>query len=292
MDKLIFTFLFITSFHLYVFAQEDIKAKHGAYYLCINSMEKEPQQAFARCSEYLKTYPDDDKRLTDFVKGWISAYEKISRYIDSTNNFLVSDAAQTWSIYKPDLSKKIPIIKEIDRPHKIEIFREYNSPFEEDLLSKAEAVYENPKDVQKDLLAGWRYLSNPNTALPDGEAKWWSGSSDSILSTDVVTTGAVLYYYNISRKMQADNKQKIGGFVFQRSELKYQSSIKKLAKYDRGGKSFSNVYVADMNLTWGQVCGGLCGEGFTRNKIVVLSEKGEVLEMFLDNPVNQTSWVS
>ena len=39
-------------------------------------------------------------------------------------------------------------------------------------------------------------------------------------------------------------------------------------------------------------CGSLCGSGFTRNKIVVMSPSGEILEMFLDDPVNRTFWMS
>ena len=47
-----------------------------------------------------------------------------------------------------------------------------------------------------------------------------------------------------------------------------------------------------MTLTWGQFCGRLCAFGFTRNKIVVMSPSGEILEMFLDDPVNNKSWIS
>ncbi|HYV11106.1 MAG TPA: hypothetical protein VE980_09440 [Pyrinomonadaceae bacterium] len=36
----------------------------------------------------------------------------------------------------------------------------------------------------------------------------------------------------------------------------------------------------------------LCGYGFTRNKIVVMSPSGEILEIFLDDPVNRSSWIS
>lgn len=79
MCKVIFILFFAMSFHLCAFAQEDVKAKHAAYYLCINNMEKEPPKAFDYCSNYLNNYPDDGKRLTDFAKEWLSAYEKISR---------------------------------------------------------------------------------------------------------------------------------------------------------------------------------------------------------------------
>jgi len=65
-----------------------------------------------------------------------------------------------------------------------------------------------------------------------------------------------------------------------------------VATYVRSGKTFKDVYVAEMILTWGQVCGGLCGYGFTRNKVVVLKADGEIVYVFLDDPVNSSSWVS
>lgn len=90
------------------------------------------------------------------------------------------------------------------------------------------------------------------------------------------------------------NKGKIpeNGFTFIESNLKYDSEIKKYAKFERAGKIFTNVFVVTMNLTWGEMCGSLCGAGFTRNKIVVLGEKGEILGLFLDDPVNNSSWIS
>ena len=109
----------------------------------------------------------------------------------------------------------------------------------------------------------------------------------------MLQTSAVIYYQKLSEQLkQNNNKIKENSFAFHSTELKYLSSIKKLEKYERGGKVFKNIYVADMTLTWSQICGGLCGFGFTRNKVVVLDEKGNVLEMFLDSPENNRSWVS
>jgi len=108
-----------------------------------------------------------------------------------------------------------------------------------------------------------------------------------------VSTGAVLYYYNISLTLRSnEGKLEENSFKFLSSNLKYEASIKKMEVYERSGKSFNNVYVANMTLTWGQVCGGLCGSGFTRNKVVVMSPSGEILEMFLDDPANNSSWIA
>lgn len=144
-----------------------------------------------------------------------------------------------------------------------------------------------------DLVKNWRFFSQPENNLPDAEPKWWSGYAATILQTEIVTAGAVVYYQKLSEQLN-QNKDKIkeNGFTFRYTALKYLSSIKKLEKYERSGKIFNNIYVADMTLTWSQSCGFLCGHGFTRNKIVILNENGDVLEMFLDDPQNDISWVS
>lgn len=126
------TFLLLLTFaHYTVSAQEDIKAKHNAYFLCINNMEKEPQNAYQFCSDYLQKYPDDDERLVKFARQWMTAYGKISVYLNSVQMSLTSDPKQNWMIYEPDLGKKILNISEQDKSHKNEIERKYNSSVED-----------------------------------------------------------------------------------------------------------------------------------------------------------------
>jgi hypothetical protein len=62
---------------------EDIPAKHASYFRCINNIETEPVRACQFCTSYLKTYPNDDQRLTEFGGRFVSAYEKIDRYLRS-----------------------------------------------------------------------------------------------------------------------------------------------------------------------------------------------------------------
>lgn len=285
----LFCILFCSS----TFAQEDVKAKHEAYYLCINTISQSPKQAYQFCSSYLQKYPDDDKRLTDYVQRWITAYLKISVYLNSIEKHLDSNETKDWIVYKPDLKKKIPIISDISGSHKIEIARHFTNSKEEKYLRIAESVYPNPKKFSDDLYKNWSYWSQSHTTPPENEFIWWTGYSDTILSTAVLTSSAVIYYFDISQKLKNNNnKIKENSFTFFDTNLKYDSSIKKFDKYERGGRNFTDVYVADMTLTWGQICGGLCGHGFTRNKVVVLDKNGTVLGMFLDAEVNRGGWVS
>ncbi|HEU4833600.1 MAG TPA: hypothetical protein VFS90_04265 [Pyrinomonadaceae bacterium] len=274
-------------------AQEDVKAKHAAYYLCIEHIENDPNKAYEYCSDYLNKYPNDDKRLTDFAGKFVTAYTKISTYVKSVPLTYFTEVTPRWAVYVPGLEATIPSENSRDKNHPILIKREYGSPAEERLLAKAEALYQNQEPVASRLLKEWRYMAEPYVVMPDGEPKWWGGPVSTVLTTDLVTTEAVLYYYNKSQAFRnKEEKPQENGFKFLSTTLKYEASIKKMDVYERAGRSFSNVYVANMTLTWGQVCGGLCGYGFTRNKIVVMSPNGEILEMFLDDPANRSSWIS
>lgn len=272
-------------------AQENVKAKHAAYYLCINHIETDPHKAFDYCSDYLNKYPNDDKRLTDFAGKFVTAFTKISQYVKSVPMKHFTEITADWAVYSPGLLATISSEDSRDAKYPILITREYGSPDEERLLAKAESLYKNPKPIEPELLRQWRYIAE-DAVFPDGEPKWWSGRAD-ILATELVTTEAVLYYYNISHALRSkEGKLTENSFKFLSSSLKYEGSIKKMDVYERAGRSFHNVYVANMTLTWAQVCGSLCGSGFTRNKIVVMSPSGEILEMFLDDPVNRRSWIS
>ncbi len=43
----------------------EIKAKHAAYYLCLNTMGKEPEKALESCSTYLKN-------IRTTTRGWLN----------------------------------------------------------------------------------------------------------------------------------------------------------------------------------------------------------------------------
>jgi hypothetical protein len=274
-------------------AQEDVNAKRAAYYRCAGQIEKDPHNAYEPCADYLEKYPNDDKRLTEYVGRFVKAYKKISEYVKSVPTSDFSEITTNWAVYNPHLLATISPDDTHDPHYQVLIKREYGSPEEERLLAKAESVYKNPQAVEPELLRQWRYIADDYSVLPEGEPKWWTGRSDGTLATELVTTGAVLYYYNLSQDFRNNaGRLKDGSFQFIGSTLKYEASIKKMDVYERAGRSFSDVYVANMTLTWGQVCGGLCGSGFTRNKIVVMGTSGEILEMFLDDPVNRSSWVS
>lgn len=274
-------------------AQEDIKAKHAAYALCVEHTEKDPRKAYEYCSAYINKYPNDNPRMIDFAARFVTAHKKISEYLKSVPMGYFTEKTTGWAVYSPGLLATIPSEDRKDPNHSILIKREYGSPDEEKLLVKAEALYKSPEPVELELLKQWNHFAQESVDIPAGEPKWWSGEVNTLLAAELVTTEAVLYYYNISLELiNKQGKLKDNSFKFVHSSLKYEASIKKMDVYERAGRNFSGVYVANMTLTWGELCGGLCGFGFTRNKIVVMSPSGEILAMFLDDPLNRLSWIS
>jgi len=199
---------------------EEITAKHEAYFACINNIERKPREAYIRCSDYLKKYPGDDQRLVDFARMFTTAFEKIDAYLRSVpaNDFV---EGTKWSVYKPDLQKVIPWAADLKDKHKIEITRTYASPDEDRLLAKAEAVYRPERSFEDQLFKQWRYYSQAAAELPNGVPAWWSGRFDTVLSTQTVTTSAVLYYYELSLQLRAnDDRARPNSFQFSSTELK------------------------------------------------------------------------
>ena len=273
--------------------QEEIKAKHTAYALCVDNIEKDPHKAYEYCTDFLQRYPNADQTYLETVGKFVTAYKKIAHYVSTVPLTNFTEKTTGWAVYSPGLLAKIPSEASPHNNYQIFIEREYGSPAEERLLAKAESLYKNPDTVQLELLKQWRSIADPYFVIPDREPKWWTQQVDTILSAELVSTAAVLYYYNVSQEFRnKPEKPPQKAFGFWSTSLQYAASIKKMDLYERSGKSFTNVYVANMTMTWAQVCGALCGHGFTRNKIVVMSLDGQILEMFLDDPVNRMSWVS
>ena len=274
-------------------AQDDSNTKRAAYNHCTEYIAKDPLKAYEYCRDYVNKYPNDDPKLVEYASRFVIAYEKISRYLESVPPAYFVEKGPGWAVYSAQSPATIPAVESPDAKYPISIKRDYGSPEEEKLLAKAESVYKNPETTQLQLLKDWGRFADKYSELPAGEPRWWTGQVDTILGAELVTTEAVLYYYNIAQAFRNKNGiLKENTFTFFRSSLKYEASIRKMDLYERAGRSFTDVYVANMTLTWSQMCGGLCGFGFTRNKIVVMSPNGEILEMFLDDPVNRRSWVS
>ena len=200
---------------------------------------------------------------------------------------VVADQKAPWIVYEPDMEIQLPQTSEAEGPYKIQIARSFADRTEEAMLRKAEAVYPGPDKMIQDLFRSYWSDRLPKEMAP----LWGIPGNDDLIATRTVTARAVRYYYDLSLAARK-NPTLPTGFTAMGSSLKYEAAIKYFNQYPHGEDVFNRVYVADLTLECGFVCGGLCGMGFTRNKVVVLDSHGDVLAMYLDAHGNSIDWVS
>ena len=280
--------LFLLAAFIPATAQNNTPAKDDLYSKCITAMEKTPLNAAIPCKQYLEQKPYDDASRIECVTKWIANYEKVLPYVEFLRG-LPTDKAANWFIYEPDLRIELPQTSDSKGPFKMEITRTFADSNEDAMLKKAEAVYSGPSNSVEDIFKSLEYWADefPKEMAP----VWGMRGNDNIQQASIVTARAVRYYYDLTL-VERKNPHLETGFTAQDTTLKYNASIKLVDKYTHKKDIYEDVYVADMTLVWGFNCGGLCGMGFTRNKIVLLDRSGNVIAMFLDAPVNSMSWVS
>jgi hypothetical protein len=254
---------------------------------CGTAIRENPGSALEVCRRYLAHSDGDDQRAVNAIREWVAGCDRVRPYTKALLA-LTTDPNRAWFIYEPDLSLEIPPVVEKDGNYKVELERSFNGPAEEQLLRTAEAVYDSPIKMVESVLRNARWWAEHLPA--DNEPLWWTGGNDNMRLTTVVTARAVRHYYDLCLALRRDPR--FEGFTMDHTSLVYRGSIKHWETYSHAADKFSDVYVADLNLEWGHSCGGLCGMGFDRNKVVVLSASGEVLAMYLDAPVNSTFTVS
>jgi hypothetical protein len=267
-------------------AQESLAT--SPYNRCATSIKESPQEAYDLCERYLKALPLDDPKHIDFAKQWVAKYEKLRPYVLFLQG-LTADPKAPWFVYEPDASIELPQTSQKEEPYKVEIVRTFRDSREEALLRKAEAVYSSPSKMVEDVFSRLDYWANdrPQEMAPI----WGMRGNDEIQSAQIVTSRAVRYYYDLTMAVR-QNPHLPSGFDPVNTNLKYTASIKHFDHYSHKKDTFDNAYVADLTLEWSFVCGGLCGMGFTRNKLVVLNSDGDVVALYLDAPENSQSWVS
>lgn len=289
MKSLAIIFMVVVGLAGNAFSQDNLQARRDAYALCEANMRKDPKLAYRLCKEYLEKYPGDDYERLQVADKWVTAYERVLAYTKALQSLSSSSPSRDWLIFEPDLNITLPQVSEKEGNYKIEIARSFNNTFEAGMLAKAEAVYGNQDQFIRMILrdpVSWA------EELPEQVAPLWGArGNDNVQVTEVITASAVRYYYDLSISSR-EHRRFRSVFPMIRTGLKYTASIKHYDEYEHSEKRFDDVYVADLNLEWSSICGGLCGIGFTRNKLVILDNKGEVLALFLDAKENRGMWVS
>jgi hypothetical protein len=151
--------------------------------------------------------------------------------------------------------------------HTVTTLRAFDSPFEEQLIAAAEqAAPRLPEDSD----------------LDGAEPEWWTEEFDGVRIAGAITSDAIAYYTELSEAFRRGDFSGSAGIQMYVSNLTYAASAQRQATCEYDGRSFDDVYVVTMELTWGQWCGLLCSMGFDLCRAVVFDLQGELLGVFGD----------
>ncbi len=263
------------------FSQEAATAD-GAFAACASDIDHAPQDAYDSCARYVQESNSENPENLKKAKDWLemhAAYKPYVRYVQS----LTPDDKAKFIVYEPDMTIELPQLDEKDALGSVRIARKFGNLSEEGMLRKAEAVYPGPAEMLHMFFVNW-------AGWPGGQSGpmkpfWGVPERRANPDASVVTASAVRYYYEARLDFARDPK--LGPVMeVSRITMDYDGVIRHFDHYVHAGASFEDAYVADLTLTWDFHCGGLCGGGFKRNKVVVLDRRGDVSALFMDAPEN------
>ena len=256
------------------------------YCTCVTAMRSTPMEAEKPCRAYLASAHAEDQDQIQCVKAWLTRFDQMKPYIHFLPSLANPNAA--WFVYQPDMLIELPQTSKTGNRFEMEISRSFADKKEDVLLKIAEAVYPGSGPMIQSAITSPLCVQD---ITEDKVPVWGRCGNDNIEMADIVTARAVRYYYDLTM-LARKNPKLPSGFRAESTVMTYSGEIKRFENYSHGKDKFQSVYVADLTLKWGFTCGGLCGVGFTRNKVVVLDGQGKVLAMYLDAPVNSEFWVS
>jgi hypothetical protein len=264
------------------FSQETATVPDAAYEACASDIDHAPQNAYDSCARYVRESDSGNPENISKAKEWLethAVYRPYVRYVQS----LTPDDKSKFIVYEPDMTIELPQVNEHDELGTLRIARKFGNLAEEGLLRKAEAVYPGPGEMLRMFFVNW--AGWPGGQSGPMEPFWGVPEKAANPDASVVTARAVRYYYDARQDYRRDPKI---GPIMKASHvtLEYDGTIQHLDRYVHAGASFEDVYVADLTMMWDFHCGGLCGGGFRRNKVVVLDRHGDVRALYLDAPTN------
>ena len=176
---------------------------------------------------------------------------------------------------------------EADGDFTLSIRSRYEDPLGARLLGIAEAAYP-PRDslVVIAIKRGFEVGSDSaHTPL------WWCDRLGVMRVPYAITAGALEYYIKLTERFRSHNFRGAWARSLFWTDLSYRASIAPRDEYYFQGGSVANVYVAEMNLSWGYDDGTFVPVSVA-HRIVVLSRDGTVLDVEGDGETNEQVYLS
>jgi hypothetical protein len=148
----------------------------------------------------------------------------------------------------------------------------------ERILRVAESTYPSPDVILQDIQPWYPELP-PN---PNHEALWWYDSFDGVRIPYAITRGSLAYYQGLTEAFRAGDFSAVGNYPLVSSSLEYSAVISRRSNYVREGTPYGDVYVVEIELSWSDICGNLCGLWFSKKRVVILDLDGTLRAVFGD----------
>ncbi len=146
------------------------------------------------------------------------------------------------------------------------------------IVNIAESLY-----LPMDIVIGHKSNSTENRNV------WWRDEFEGIRLPYSITKSAVNYYVNLIESFRKGEFEENGVHPQDSASFQYVVEIEKKLTFERDGYVFKdkkNLYVIKLTLKWESYCGDLCAINFEKERIVVISNSGEVRAVFGDGPAD------
>lgn len=156
--------------------------------------------------------------------------------------------------------------------HVVQIKREAADEKQAALIATAEGAQPAMEELLKAAEEG----------LPKAEKMWWHKVALGIRIPFAITGDAVTYYSDL---VTGYGKQKLSRYLQPSSSLKYEAGVKFHKSFEIGGKTFEEVHVVSLNLTFSQNFAATSTEGmqFEKKRVVVIDAAGKVIHIAGDS---------
>ena len=183
-----------------------------------------------------------------------------------------------------EAAQSLPDSLDVGRPHSVRIRRIARTPQERRALDAAERA-DPPRDS---VLAAMRYRSEESA--PTEPRLWWASGSGSVRWPYAITDAAVRYYLAVGRAFRAGDFREVRGLRMSATSLRYIATTEREPEITLQDRTFRDVYVVRLQLTWNEYCGSLCAKNITAERTVIVSPAGEVL--LIEGDGKAIGWVS
>jgi hypothetical protein len=198
----------------------------------------------------------------------------------SASAIRLASALMAWVAFSgPATAAMLPDSKPKEWPanpakHQVVIQREAADKKQSAMIAAAEAAPVPKEALRKAAGEG---------AAPAGDKVWWYQEQLGIRIPYALTGDAVAYYAELVGKY---GKQAFNRYIEPSSSLNYQAGVKFHKEFKLDDKSFKDVHVVTLKLTFDQNFAASQTEGmhFQKERVVVLDAEGKVLHISGDGP--------